>query len=104
MNHRLVGLRFIPGVMSGIAFIWAGTRVGPTSVPVALLMMAVGVITLVLVVRMMLGNRAAAERLESTGALTEPHFDYLIWSALLVPMLLVVVLAVLAITGALTSR
>ena len=67
-------------------------------------MMAVGAVTLVLALRMMVGDRSSAKRFESTGELTTPHFDYLIWTALIVPMLLVVALLIIAVTSALTSR
>jgi hypothetical protein len=43
-------------------------------------------------------------RLAPTGDITGPHFDYVIWIALGLPMLFVLLLAMLAISGALTSR
>jgi hypothetical protein len=100
MKPRLVGLRFVPGLLSGAVFVWGGTRVAATNIPLALLMMVIGAITLVLALRMMVGDRGAAERLESTGELSTPHFDYLIWTALVVPMLLVVAILIVAIASA----
>jgi hypothetical protein len=104
MKYSEERIRSVIGLITGALFIWAGTRVASTNIPMALLMIAVGAITLVLALRMTLGDRAGGERLESTGELTTPHFDYLIWTALIVPMLLVVGLAIVAITGVLTSK
>ena len=99
--NRLAGLRFAPTLVCGAVAIWAGTRVAASSAALALLMMAIGAITLVLALRMMVGDRST---FESTGELTTPHFDYLIWTGLIVPMLLVVALLIIAVSGALTSR
>jgi hypothetical protein len=104
MKPRLAGLMFVPGLLSGAGIIWGGTKVFASSILLAVLMIAIGVVTIVLVLRMMVENRAAADRLESTGALTTPHFDYLIWTALVVPMVLVVALLILGITSALANR
>jgi hypothetical protein len=70
----------------------------------ALLMMAIGAVTFVVALRVMVGDRSSAKGFESTGELTTPHFDYLIWTALIVPMLLVVALLIIAVTGALGTR
>jgi hypothetical protein len=103
MRPRVGDLRFIPGLMIGVVFVWGGTRVAAASVPVALLMIAIGAVTLVLVVRMMLGDRAAGNRIEATGELTTPNLDYLVWAAFLVPMLMIVALLILAVTGSLSN-
>jgi hypothetical protein len=89
--------------MSGVFVIWGGVKVAASSIPLALLMFAIGGGTVVLVLRMMLGG-AAVDRFESTGEISKEHFDYLIWASFLVPMLLVVALLALAITGGLTNR
>jgi hypothetical protein len=67
--------------------------------------LAIGGVTILLVARMMVAHREAAKRPpSSTGELTGPSFDYLVWVALGVPMLLVLGLVILAIGGALSSR
>jgi hypothetical protein len=103
MGHRVVDLTALPALLSGGIITVLGFKVATTSLPSGLFMLAIGGLTFVLGVRM-LSNRGAAKRLESTGELTGPHFDYLIWSALGVPMLMVLALAILAITGALNTR
>ncbi len=101
--NRFGGLRFLPGLISGATFVWGGTRVAATSIRLAVLMLGIGATTIALALRMMVGDRAG-KGFESTGELTTPHFDYLIWTALLVPMLLVVALVIIAVTSAMTSR
>jgi hypothetical protein len=103
MKNRWAGLVFAPSLFGGALVIVAGVRVAASNIPLGLLLMAIGGGTLVLVVRIMLGGRAAVDRFGSTGELTTPHFDYLIWTALIVPMLLVVALLIIAVTRALTS-
>jgi len=104
MKSGMDGLRSVLGVVTGALFVWAGTRVAAANVPLALLMIAIGAATVVLALRMAIGDRAADERLEATGELSTPHFDYLIWTALIVPMLLIGALLIMAMTGALASK
>ena len=82
-----------------------GLKVSGSSPPLGLVMLAIGGVTIALVLRMTVERRAAAKRPpSSTGELTGPSFDYLVWVALGVPMLLVLGLAIVAIAGALSSR
>jgi hypothetical protein len=96
---------FGSALLGGVFTIWAGLKVSGTSLPLGLVMFAIGGVTIILVARMMVADRAASKRPQaSTGELTGPSFDYLVWVALGVPMLLVGGLLILAITGGLTSR
>jgi hypothetical protein len=104
MKNRLAGVAFVPSLFGGVLIILGGVRVAASNIALGLLMIAIGGCTVVLVVRMMRGGAAAVDSFETTGELNTPHFDYLIWSALVVPMLLVVALLVLAISGALTNK
>jgi hypothetical protein len=97
-------MAFVPSLFGGVLIIVGAVRVAASNAALALLMIAIGGCTVVLVVRMMRGGAAAVDGFEATGELNPRHFDYLIWSALVVPMLLVVALLILALTGGLTSK
>ncbi len=104
MKNRLAGVVFVPSLFGGVLAIVGGVRVAAWNIPLGLFMTAIGVGTIVLVVRLMRGGAAAVNSFESTGELNTRHFDYLIWSALIVPMLLIVALLIVVITSALTSK
>jgi hypothetical protein len=104
MGHRFVGLIDLPRLLVGVIGVVLSVKIATTNLLFGLFMLSITGLTLVLAVRAMVANRGAAKRLESTGELTRPNFDYLVWIALGMPMLLVVALLILAITGALTSK
>ena len=104
MKNRLAGVVFVPGLFGGVLMIVGGIRVAASNMPLGLLMTAIGVGTVLLVVRLMRGAAGAVNSFESTGELNTRDFDYLIWSALIVPMLLIVALLIVGITSALTSK
>ena len=66
-----------------------------------------GVVTVVLLVRVLLGSLSARDGTTPDGTapngdLTGPYFDYVMWVALGVPMLAILAFAILAVTGALS--
>ena len=84
-------------------------RLATTNLPVGLLLIAVGVVTVVLLVRVLLGSLSARDGTTPDGTtpngdLSGPYFDYVIWVALGVPMLAILAFAILAVTGALNGR
>jgi hypothetical protein len=104
MGSRFARLIYLPALVGGIVVMWAGIRVAGSSLPVGLIILALGAVTTILVARMVLRGPAAAKQQVANGDLTGPYFDYIMWVALGVPMLLVVGLVILAITGGLSSR
>ena len=103
MRSRIVALVYIPAILGGAVTVWAGLRLATTSLLVGLPLVAVGAVTVVLVVRLMLGRLAAPDGTTPTGDLSGPYFDYIIWVALGVPMLVILALAILLITGGASS-
>ena len=104
MKSRLAGAIFVPSLFGGVLMMVGGFRIAAFNVTLGLFMTAIGVGTVVLVVRLMRGGAEAVNSFESTGELDTRHFDYLIWSALIVPMVLIVALLIVGITSALTSK
>ena len=109
MRPRLIALIYVPPIVGGAAIVWAGVRLAMTNLPVGLLLIAMGVVTVVLLVRVLLGSLSARDGTTSDGTaangdLTGPYFDYLMWVALGVPMLAILAFAILAVTGALSGR
>jgi hypothetical protein len=104
MGHRFVVLMAIPGVVIGLIMLWASYRIATTNLLLGLLMFAFGATTAFLMVRRILGSRGPDNDLAEVGALRGPEFDYLIWTALGIPVFLVLFFIVLAVTGGLTSR
>jgi predicted benzoate:H+ symporter BenE len=100
-----VDLNWIPfgsALFSGTLLTWAGLRTAATNLPMGLFILAMGGVTIALLARIVAASRAV--RRPPVGELTGPSFDYLVWVALGLPMLIVALLAILAITGGLTSR
>jgi hypothetical protein len=64
----------------------------------------VGGASLVLFVRVVREMASATRTTDPIGELTSPFFDYIVWAAISVPMVLVALLLVLLVTGALGSR
>ena len=109
MRTRLIALIYVLPIVGGAAIVWAGIRLATTNLPVGLLLIAVGVVTVVLLVRVLLGSLSARDGTTPDGTtpngdLTGPYFDYVIWVALGVPMLAILAFAILAITGVLSGR
>jgi hypothetical protein len=103
-DDRFVGLFCMPTLLGGVVVMWAGLKVAGTSLPIGLLILAGGGVTTVLVARMIVTGPTIARRMVSSGDLSGPYFDYIIWLAIGLPMLLLVGLVILAIGGGLTSR
>ena len=103
MRPRLIALIYVLPIVGGAAIVWAGIRLATTNLPVGLLLIAMGVVTVVLLVRVLLGS-LSPDGTTPNGDLTGPYFDYVIWVALGVPMLAILAFAILAVTGALSGR
>jgi hypothetical protein len=88
MRPRLIALIYVLPIVGGAAIVWAGVRLATTNVPLGLLLIAMGVVTVALLVR----------------DLTGPYFDYLMWITLGIPMLAILAFAILAVTGAMASH
>jgi len=109
MRPRLIALIYVLPIVGGAAIVWAGVRLAMTNLPIGLLLIAMGVVTVALLVRVLLGSLSARDGTTPDGTtpngdLTGPYFDYVIWVALGVPMLAIVAFAILAVTGALNGR
>ena len=104
MRPRLIALIYVLPIVGGAAIVWAGIRLAMTNLPVGLLLIAMGVVTVVLLVRVLLGSLSAREGTTPNGDLSGPYFDYVIWVALGVPMLAILAFAILAVTGTLNGR
>jgi hypothetical protein len=103
-DDRFIGLLYVPTLLGGVVVMWAGVRVAGTSLPVGLMILAIGGVTTVLVARMIVGGPTIARRLTSSGDLSGPYVDYIIWLAIGLPMLMGLGLVILAIMGGLTPR
>jgi hypothetical protein len=99
MRSWIVALVYVPALLGGAVVLWAGLRIATTDLLVGLPLIGVGVVTVILLVRVMLGSRAAPDGTTPTGDITGAYFDYIVWVALGVPMLAVLALAILVITG-----
>jgi predicted benzoate:H+ symporter BenE len=93
---------FGSALLAGIFTIWAGLRTVAANLPMGLFILAIGGVTIILLARIVAAGRAVKR--PPVGELTGPSFDYLVWVGLGLPMLIVVALAILAITGGLTPR
>ena len=109
MRPRVIALIYVLPIVGGAAIVWAGVRLAATNLPVGLLLVAMGIVTVVLLVRVLLGSLAARDGsspdgMTRNGDLTGQYFDYVMWIALGVPMLAILAFAILAVTGALSGR
>jgi len=109
MRPRSIALIYVLPIAGGAAIVWVGIRLATTNLPVGLLLVAMGVVTVALLVRVLVGSLSArddttADGTTPTGDLTGPYFDYIMWVALGVPMLAILAFAILAVTGALGGR
>ena len=82
----------------------AGLMVLGRSVLPGVLMLALGGVALVLATRMAMASRRSIDGPGNKGELSRPAQDYLVWTAIGVPMLMVAIFVVLAIAGALGRR
>ena len=109
MRPRFIAFIYVLPIVGGAAIVWAGVRLAMTNLPVGLLLIAMGVVTVALLVRVLLGSLSARngttpDGTTPNGDLSGPYFDYVIWVALGVPMLAILAFAILAVTGALAGR
>ncbi len=105
MRPRLIALIYVLPIVGGAAIVWAGVRLATTNVSLGLLLIAMGVVTVVLLVRVLLRGLSAQDGTTPAGTtengdVTGPYFDYLMWITLGVPMLAILAFVILAITGA----
>ncbi|MFL5648435.1 MAG: hypothetical protein ACJ77V_10900 [Chloroflexota bacterium] len=99
-----VDLDLIPfgsAVLTGIFLTTAGVMVLGRNTIVGLAMLAVGAVAIGLAARMAWARRTSVDAAASKGELSRPAQDYLVWTVLGVPILVVVVFVVLAVGGGL---
>ena len=109
-GRRLGRAIYLPALAGEVFVIGASLKLLVTSPPLGLILAATGVVTTVLLLRMIIPGPVVATlagsdgdpRLGPDGDLTGPAFDYIIWIALGLPILMILSLVVLAATGALS--
>jgi hypothetical protein len=93
---RFVWLMFGPQVLFAAILVWIGLATVRSAPLAGIAVVALGVVTAWLLVRMIrqAGSTAAQP---GSGGVRGPTFDYLIWAAIGAPFLLIAILAILAI-------
>ena len=88
-------------VITGLAVVWAGARTTELgSAPIGVLLFAVGGITTALAARQLINSvRSPDSGFEASGKLPKDQFDYIVWTAVGVPIVLVLALLVFVLTG-----
>lgn len=96
---RFHWLILLPRLFAGVVMIWAGASMARFDLAAGLVFVAIGVVTLVLLVRAMraVSQRSVTEA--NSGDITGPMLDSLVWGVLIVPLLLGAMLVIMAITG-----
>ena len=61
MRPRLIALIYVLPIVGGAAIVWAGVRLAMTNLPIGLLLIAMGVVTVALLVRVLLGSLSARD-------------------------------------------
>lgn len=103
-RRLLAGAIYLPLLVGGPVMIWAGARTVGTSLPVGLVLMAIGAVTTILVGRVFVDGVRSGSSPAISGELRGPYFDYLMWTMIGAPFILVALLLILAVTGGLTSH
>jgi uncharacterized membrane protein len=85
----------IPRLVTAFAFIWAGLYVVRSQVVIGVAMLVVGAISLALVWRLLADARSTGTARDA--GMPRAEFDYLIWMALGVPMILTVLIVLLVL-------
>jgi hypothetical protein len=101
---------YLPALIGEVFVIGASLKLLATSLPLGLILAATGVVTTVLLLRLIVPGPVAATpagsdgdpRFGPDGDVTGPAFDYIIWVALGLPMLMIVSLVVFVVIGALS--
>jgi len=88
-------------MMASAVWIVLGTWSSGPVVAIGLALFLVA--TLVLLVRMVRGIGDGRWALDQLGELRGPSFDYIVWMAIGAPMVMVVLLVLLLVTGGLTT-
>ena len=96
-DTRFNWLFVVPLLAGGLVLIWAGTRVASANLGMGAVMVVTGAITVVLLIRGLRASPSSPMSAAHAGGLPEPWFDYLIWTAIGVPIVLAVLALVLAI-------
>jgi hypothetical protein len=90
-------LLLVPGFLTAACVLWGGLVVTRSSAPIGAAMVAVGAVTIVLLLRMGRG-RGLLEAVRD-GDLSSSAFNYLVWVSLAVPLILGTLLVIMAIAG-----
>lgn len=96
-DTRFTGLIYVP---MGLALSWAGITVASSNLALGVVMALAGAITVLLLVRALRASPAVPLSPEHAGGVPEQWVDYLIWTAIGVP----IVLALLALVIAVADR
>jgi len=100
-DRRFLWLVFGPTFVYAAIFLLAAAKVFQTEPVAGLLMLAIAVVTATLLVRMVFKEASGSGPAVPEGELSGPAFDFLVWGALGVPLLLAAVLVVMLVTGGL---
>lgn len=101
-DRRFFWLYFAPTLIIFTYLIWIAIGMWKVQPVLSIGIGLVAVVSLVLLARMIRGMATVGPSPESPGDLASPSFDYIVWMALGAPLLLVVLLLILLVTGGLT--
>jgi hypothetical protein len=102
-DRRFAWLFFAPTLLMFSYLLWISATMWRIQPLVSIGVGLVAAVSLVLLARVARGMATGRETPELLGDLRGPSFDYLIWTAIGLPMLMVVVLVILLATGAFTN-
>lgn len=98
-QRRFVWVYFAPTIFVMTYLIWIPVRMWTDQPAAAIALGLLGIPSLLLFVRMLRRMATDAGTSEMIGDLSPPYFDFIVWTAIGVPMLLVIGLIVLAVSG-----
>jgi hypothetical protein len=102
---RFVWIYIAPMTLAMIVVVWIAIRMWTTQPLAAIGLGLVSVLTLLLFLRSASQSALDVDAGVTTGELSASYFDYVVWVAVLAPVLLAVLLLLLLVTGGLsTSR
>ena len=102
-HHRFALVYFAPMLFAMIYIVWIAVGLWAISPLAAMGVGTLGVVSLALLVRLVRGMASGAGNPATLGDLPSPAFDYIVWMAIGAPMVLVVALLLLLVTGGLNG-
>jgi chromate transport protein ChrA len=100
-DGRFVWIYFAPTLLVMSWLIWMTARLGAVQPVTAILLAVVGAVSLLLFSRVIRQMATDAATPDAIGELSPPLFDYIVWTALGVPVLFIAGLLILLLSGAL---